>query len=183
MPIWSLVAHQNLQPNLFKNTIKRYFLCPEGTVFFGVCFYTHSIKQPLVRIANLIDREQIASFYKMVDEKVVIAENETVSIATLHSRIVGVVRLVLYPNYSVLRTLCVEPSYEGRGIGSELIKCLLKRIHKGDKVYCLPYPQVEKLYSKFGFERIPPISLPPSLYKRYQKYTQDFEVIAMKIKK
>ncbi len=133
-----------------------------------------------VEVANKEEYDQIINFYHSVGENVSISGNEKVILAKINKKIIGSVRLVDEKDYYVLRTLYLLPEYQKRGIGSMLLKFLLKESAGKKDLYCLPYPHVKIFYEHFAFKEIPPEKLPRILEERYLEYKKEFPVVAMK---
>lgn len=125
---------------------------------------------------------EIKRFYSSVEEYVEIGGNEQILTMRRGKSIVGSIRLVKHRSYYVLRTLNVAPSKQRQGIGTQLVRNLIKLVPEKSVIYCLPYSHLERFYKKFGFKRITPKRLPQMMYRRYHDYIPDFDVIAMKLK-
>jgi len=85
-----------------------------------------------------------------------------------------------------LASLAVNKNYQGRGIGSELIKKLLAT-ETFRPIYLLTSADKENFYKKFDFNIINPLELPSEFKKEYEKiiglpFAKDLQVIAMIIK-
>jgi amino-acid N-acetyltransferase len=80
---------------------------------------------------------------------------DTTIVARDGDRIIGSAALELYPDGALLRSVAVEPSAQGRGLGHELTTAALEmaRQHRVEAVYLLT-TTAEAFFPRFGFDRI-----------------------------
>ena len=80
---------------------------------------------------------------------------ETTIVARDADRIVGSAALEPYRESALLRSVAVEPSMHGRGLGHELIRAALEmaKARGVDAIYLLT-TTADGFFKKFGFERM-----------------------------
>lgn len=71
----------------------------------------------------------------------------------------------LAASLSELASLVVEPDHRGLGVGSTIVKELLRRTN--DTVVLLTLSGTRSFYLRLGFEESPPLRLPPALLAEY----------------
>lgn len=88
----------------------------------------------------------------------------TMMVARDDARVVGVAALELYADGALLRSIAVDPSAQGHGVGQRLTEAALGMAHQhgvGD-VFLLT-TTAERFFTKFGFERISRADVPASV--------------------
>lgn len=80
-------------------------------------------------------------------------------VATIGGTVVGYAGLMCIPPIADVQTIAVIPEFEGRGIGSALLRTLLQRAAHGKADDMLlevreDNPRAQELYRRFGFEQI-----------------------------
>ena len=90
----------------------------------------------------------------------------TTTVARDGERIVGSAALELYPDGAVLRSVAVEPSMHGRGLGHELVAAALDMAKaRGVKAIYLLTTTAEAFFPRFGFSRITRTEVPIDVQK------------------
>ena len=84
--------------------------------------------------------------------------------------IIAAVRLVPAENYYWLRSLYVDRSRQGAGIGSQLLAHINTHVHSS--IHCFPYSHLEAFYSQCGYQMINLDPGPLALQQLYKKYNQ-----------
>jgi len=81
-------------------------------------------------------------------------------------RIVGSAALELYPDGALLRSVAVEPSMHGRGLGRELVTAALHMARdRGVEAIYLLTTTAEAFFPRFGFSRITRAEVPTHVQK------------------
>ena len=111
---------------------------------------------------------EVQAFYATMDYTNPIHADDRVVVARNDRRILGAVRLSYEERIQVLRGFMILPDYERRGIGTLMLHELAKQMGTRD-CFCLPHKWLDGFYGQVGFQTIPPESLPPFLYKRWQE--------------
>jgi amino-acid N-acetyltransferase len=88
----------------------------------------------------------------------------TALVAREHEEIVGSAALEVYPDGALLRSVAVDPSLQGRGLGHDLTDAAIRlaRDLRAPAVYLLT-TTAEGYFPKFGFERIGRADVPATL--------------------
>ena len=94
-----------------------------------------------------------------VDEHV-----RTMLVAREDGHVVGTAALELYADGVLLRSVAVEPRWQGKQIGHELTEAALHlaRAHNAEEVFLLT-TTAEGFFPKFGFERTTRDEIPPAV--------------------
>ncbi len=108
-----------------------------------------------------------------ISDKILVAIDEA---------IVGAVRICTEHGEKILRGMQIRPVYQGKGLGSEMLKSLANQLDMSG-CYCLPYVHLKGFYASIGFEEISPLSAPRFLSERLEKYLSsgNNEIIIMMI--
>jgi len=107
-------------------------------------------------------------------------------IATANNNLIGCIRTkIISDDCLELASLAVNKNYQGQGIGSKLVKELLKKTKR--PIFLLTELNKETFYKKFNFNIIDPLELPSKFKEEYDKiinmpFAKNLEVIAMVIK-
>lgn len=107
-------------------------------------------------------------------------------IAKNNDMIIGCVRIkVLNSKALELSALVVLPEYQHQGIGSELVKRLLKK-EQQRPIFLLTSSDKEQFYNRFGFFLLNQDQIPAEFKKEYLRvanlpFAKNIKVIAMKI--
>ncbi len=121
----------------------------------------------------------IETFYRSVGEDVLLGPGERVAVVHEDSRVIGAARLTYEEGHLVLRTVNVDPLYQRRGIGTNLVGQICGWAGT-TPLYCLPYPHLKQFYERFGFKEVDAHELPSFLAKRRAEYTLSFPIISMR---
>jgi GNAT superfamily N-acetyltransferase len=109
-------------------------------------------------------------FYASVGYFSPIQPSDTVLVVRSGERIVGAVRLAYEHGHTVLRGMYLAPDFQGKGVGSRLLKALAAEVGSAD-CYCLPTSDaLEGFYGQVGFVKVPDTQAPPHLYERMIGY-------------
>jgi amino-acid N-acetyltransferase len=89
---------------------------------------------------------------------------QTMVVARLRGSVVGVAALEIYAGGALLRSVAVEPSAQGKGIGHRLTEAALDlaRERAVDTVFLLT-TTAEKFFPRFGFEVVARADVPLSV--------------------
>lgn len=117
---------------------------------------THEDQEAVVELLDVLDLEK--GF-----------EIEEFLVAEYLGRIIGCACLKDFNDYLELCSVGVLEDYQKLGVGSEIIKALIKDAdHR--KIYCVtPYPSY---FSRFGFKEIPKVQLPKDLQDKTAMYEE-----------
>jgi amino-acid N-acetyltransferase len=90
-------------------------------------------------------------------------------VAKAGKRIVGVIGVEAYGRAGLLRSLCVDKAYRGRGIAKMLTAKILAYAHmrKIDRLYLFTW-DAERFVSKLGFHKIDKKRIPKSIRLTWQ---------------
>jgi amino-acid N-acetyltransferase len=89
---------------------------------------------------------------------------DTTFVARVHGDIVGCAALEMYPDGALLRSVAVDASLGGQGIGTQLTKSALAlAAARGIRTVFLLTTTAETFFPKFGFVRITRDQVPPSV--------------------
>lgn len=86
------------------------------------------------RTGRLEDGSEIPPLAESVDSIVGHIQDQMALVATDGDRIVGAVRGVVTARICVVRALVVDVAYQGRGVGSSLLKALESRLEDVDRI-------------------------------------------------
>jgi amino-acid N-acetyltransferase len=89
---------------------------------------------------------------------------KTMLVAREDADVVGTAALELYADGALLRSVAVDPSRQGRGLGHQLTEAALRlaRIHGIGSVFLLT-TTAERFFPKFGFEQVARNDVPASV--------------------
>jgi amino-acid N-acetyltransferase len=88
----------------------------------------------------------------------------TMMVARDDARVVGVAALELYADGALLRSIAVDSSAQGQGVGQRLTGAALGMAHQhGAPAVFLLTMTAERFFTKFGFERISRPDVPASV--------------------
>jgi amino-acid N-acetyltransferase len=89
--------------------------------------------------------------------------------AKVARKIVGVIGLEPYGGVGLLRSLCVDPAYRGRGIAKTLNARIMAHAHRRgiNRLYMFTL-DAEEFASKLGFRKIDKSRLPKSIRSKWQ---------------
>lgn len=98
--------------------------------------------------------------------------NDLFFIAHSRERIVGCVRFCVEEGTPMLRTMYVDSTYRGQGIGRMLLQAFENHLEKNKikNVFCLPYVHLEKFYGSIGFKIVQSSEVPQFLIERSAVY-------------
>lgn len=88
----------------------------------------------------------------------------TMVVAREGTRVIGTAALELYADGALLRSVAVDPAFQGRALGHRLTEAALQmaRDHGVDSVFLLT-TTAERFFPKFGFEPIARAEVPASV--------------------
>ncbi len=88
----------------------------------------------------------------------------TMVVAREGTRVVGTAALELYADGALLRSVAVDPAFQGKALGHRLTEAALQmaRDHGVDSVFLLT-TTAERFFPKFGFEPIARAEVPASV--------------------
>ena len=113
--------------------------------------------QDLPAVRALLDRLNLP--LDGVDDHV-----QTMVVARDGSRVVGTAALELYEDGALLRSVAVEPAFQGRRVGHHLTEAALELAQaRGAGAVFLLTTTAERFFPKFGFERIYRADVPASV--------------------
>jgi amino-acid N-acetyltransferase len=88
----------------------------------------------------------------------------TMLVAREAEGIVGTAALEMYPEGALLRSVAVEPGWQGRHLGHQLTDAALRlATTRGAHAVFLLTTTAERFFPKFGFEQIDREQVPPSV--------------------
>jgi N-acetylglutamate synthase-like GNAT family acetyltransferase len=114
----------------------------------------------------------IEEFYHSCERETQLEPEDTLVIAQLKERIVGVVRLCFEDEAFVLRTMQVHPDFQRRGVGQIILKAFEVLLDEKEvqEIFCMPYEHLEEFYGQIGFKRILENEAPLFLQKRLENF-------------
>ena len=115
-----------------------------------------------IRQAEKNDINWINSKYREVDFVKSNYENEYIVIAKVENENAGLGRLVKIDENNIeLGGIYVFPNFRGLGIAENIVRNLCEKNPFGEStIWCLPFENLLKFYSKFGFEKCENITAP-----------------------
>jgi len=116
---------------------------------------------------------KIAEFYESQGARGRPSPGDRIFIAEDEGRLLGAVRLCQEEGILVLRTMRVAASHQRQGIGSRLLRALVREL-AGQDCYLLGYAHLEGLYGLEGFAKIEAATLPPHLQERLKLYLAEW---------
>jgi|SRR6185295_1951737 len=82
--------------------------------------------------------------------------DEFIAIAELDNEKAGIGRLIPIDDKNAeMGGMYVFENYRNKGIASKIIEFLLQNSNKFERIYCLPFENLEEYYGKFGFKITP----------------------------
>lgn len=124
-------------------------------------------KEPNFRAVNKFYKRQKHKGSASGEERVfVISKQQAVD----ESEIVAAVRLVPAESYYWLRSLYVDQSLRGKGLGSQLLSHINQQINMD--IHCFPYTHLEGFYQSSGYEMTSVSSAPQALQQLYERYNR-----------
>ncbi|PZD72305.1 hypothetical protein C1752_03892 [Acaryochloris thomasi RCC1774] len=125
---------------------------------------------PIIRVAELHEISAIRLFYSRCDYGGGIEAGDQLFVAQANGEIVGAVRLCPGNDFIVLRGMQVLSTFQGRGIGTELLQTCAQKL--ADHVcYCLPWRHLHSFYNQAGFYTLSPAEAPDLMRERFDAYT------------
>ena len=122
-----------------------------------------------VRRARPDERERAALFYQGWDYHAGATDTAAIFVAEHHGDLVGLVRLEVELDVTVLRGMRVLPAHQRRGIGSALLRTVAD--HLGTTpCYCIPFSHLIAFYGQVGFIELPVAAAPAHLQARVVEY-------------
>lgn len=112
----------------------------------------------------------VNQFYRRQKHKGSASGNETVFVIEDNENMIGAVRLVPYEGYFWLRSLYIEQTIQGKGLGSQLLQHINKAISL--PIYCFPYTHLEHFYRLSGYELLIDEQLPLSMQQLFARYNR-----------
>ncbi len=116
-----------------------------------------------------LDRSELSSVVALLGRAKLVGDGldehlDTVLVARRGGRIVGCVALEMYDDGALLRSLAVDESMRGDGLGLALTEAALQlaRDRAVGPLYLLTETAAE-FFPRFGFRRIPRAEVPPSV--------------------
>lgn len=67
-------------------------------------------------------------------------------------KLIGVARAISDTSWSIIYNVALDPAYQGKGIGKEIINRLIKQL-KGKEIFTFTHPRTISLYEHLGFVR------------------------------
>ena len=133
-----------------------------------------------IRFAENFEYAGVLEFYKTCNYYGGVQDEDKILIA-IDNRIIGAVRICTESGEKVLRGMQVKPAWQGKGIGSAMLKYLVEHVDMSD-CYCLPYKHLKGFYALIGFKQLELQEAPIFLVERLGKYlSSGSEIIIMKI--
>src|SRR4051812_4999219 len=126
------------------------------------------MSKTLIRIADDVEHSQLIELYRRWGYFAGIAPTDIVYVAEEDERIVGIVRRTLENGTTMLRGMQVDPEYQRRGIGTQLLQSFVNDLAVED-CYCIPYSHLTSFYGQSGFAVSDDVA-PDFLVERMNQY-------------
>ncbi|MDH5483699.1 MAG: GNAT family N-acetyltransferase [Gammaproteobacteria bacterium] len=97
------------------------------------------------------------------------AKSDRVYMALHEDKLLAALRLCPFGDNWVLRSMCVESSYRGQGIGRHFLKSLLN-VFAETECYCFAYEHLVVFYQSTGFKLIEVEQVPLIVAERFRCY-------------
>jgi len=107
-------------------------------------------------------------------------------VAKINNKLIGCVRTKMLDGECLeLASLAVDKNYQGKGIGSRLVKELLSE-ETGRPIFILTELNKEGFYKKFNFNIVNPLDLPKEFKKEYDRiinmeFAKNLNVVVMAV--
>ena len=106
-----------------------------------------------IKVLENSDFTDVKDFYVSCGHDTVPDPSNKVIVAIENGKIIGAVRLCLEHDVYMLRTMDVAEGYQGKGIGTELLK-KFEELLGDNECYALAYSHLENFYGQIGFQTI-----------------------------
>lgn len=122
-----------------------------------------------LRVATIHDMGWVNEKYQEIGFQLSHLENETIVVAEVGSEIAGLGRIVNIDDSSQeLGGIHVFEKFQKQGVAGEIVRFLLTKRDYKKQIYCLPFEEVLKIYTRVGFQ---PVLDHSSVSKKvYDKY-------------
>lgn len=110
----------------------------------------------------------VNQFYRRQKHKGSASGDELVFVVKNQNEIVAAVRLVPNTGFYWLRSLYVDKTLQGQGLGTQLLTFVHQHIEPS--IYCFPYSHLEHFYTHAGYTLIAPQELPNDLQQLFTRY-------------
>lgn len=128
-----------------------------------------SLNNITIKKADIHELQQVKRFYREHKMRPQAAKRDDVYIATLNNKVIGALRLCLYDDAWLLRSMCVQTRLRGQGIGKYMLDCI-RDILSEKQCYSFPYQHLEHFYQQAGFKIISAEEAPESIAEKYNDY-------------
>ena len=94
------------------------------------------------------------------------------------SAIIGALRLCPVKGSWLLRSMCIDEQFQGKGIGLHMLEQIQNNLSSKD-CYCFPYTYLENFYKKAGFQIIDASDATPEIQALYEQYLKNGKNISI----
>lgn len=112
---------------------------------------------------------RVKRFFRQQGMRPQAAKSDQVFMAMQDDKLVAALRLCVYDDAWVLRSMCVESSLCGQGIGSRLL-FLLADVFAETRCYCFAYTHLQVFYQCAGFKLIEVEKTMPVIAEKFTRY-------------
>ena len=112
---------------------------------------------------------RVKRFFRRQGMRPQAAKLDQVYMALLNNQLVAALRLCPFDDAWVLRSMCVESSLRGEGIGGEMLS-LLASVFEATQCYCFAYDHLEGFYRRAGFRLVDVEDAPLLVAEKFRQY-------------
>ena len=133
-----------------------------------------------IAIARTPDYPALGRLYSAWGYGAGIGAADRVYVARLRGQPIGLVRRTDEQSILMLRGMHVAPDFQGRGVGSELLRVFASEL-PARECYCIPFSHLTRFYGRQGFERDDEVAAPAFLRERLATYrAEGHDVLLMR---
>jgi N-acetylglutamate synthase-like GNAT family acetyltransferase len=123
----------------------------------------------IIEEADDVGLMRVKRFFRQQGMRPQAAKSDRVFMAIRDGKLVAALRLCAYDDAWVLRSMCVESSLRGQGIGSRLLS-LLADVFAETRCYCFAYNHLQAFYQRADFKLIEVETTAHSIAERFNRY-------------
>ena len=95
-----------------------------------------------------------------------------------NKKIIGALRLCPVENSWLLRSMCIDESYQRQGIGLYMLNKIREQL-SSKQCYCFPYQHLETFYASAGFQLIDASTATPEIQALFSQYCEQGKSISL----
>lgn len=122
-----------------------------------------------VRLGAAADLPAVAELYRETNYRSQATPDDTLVLADLEGRIIGVVRLVVEHGHCILRGMRVQAAFQRTGVGTRMLWQFVE-VLDGRECFAIPFVHLLGFYGQIGFRDLPENRAPRHLVERAASY-------------